>query len=218
MKLSFVLLAACAAVVAGEVRGTFGSTFTLNNTTYTTEFNTGSGPDHALMVLQYGGAAGPETTYAFGYSWDPTAGPQDGHDMLLAITANSGGTMVPHIEFFTLPDDPDVQPFVDTIDYLTNVPAPYNFPFPFDSTTTGFSWTGYFTSDGGSDWTAPELGDLMRPLADGSADDWVYQDIAPDEDFNSLVTPAFAIATPEAGSLGLLAVGLMGFARRRSSR
>ncbi len=58
----------------------------------------------------------------------------------------------------------------------------------------------------------------MRPLADGSADDWVYQDVPPDEDFNPLVLPAFPIATPEAGSLGFLAVGLMGFARRRSSR
>ncbi len=120
-------------------------TFTVNGQTYTTEFNTGSGADHALMVLQYGGVAGPQATYAFGYSWDPTAGPQDGHDMLLAITANSGGMIVPHIEFFTLPDDPDVlQPFVDTIDYLSNVPTQYNFPFPFDSTTTGFSWMGVF--------------------------------------------------------------------------
>ncbi len=183
------------------------STFTLNGQTYTTQYNTGTGPDHALMVLEYG-----STNYDFGYSF---SGSPTGFDMLTAVAAASGGNMTIQDEFFQFDPLPaPAVPYIEAIDYLSNQPV-YNYPD--DPTSPGFSWFGYFNADGGGDWANLQLGAESRFLADGSADDWVYQDVSADADFNPVAMPTVAIAvpTPEPASLSVLGIGAVALLSRR---
>jgi hypothetical protein len=153
------------------------------------------------MVLEYGASS-----YAFGYSWDPVSAVPSGFDMLNGIAANSAGAMTLDVTYFDFGDGPEPQ--VYAIGYLANQPVA-DYPD---------SWFNYFTADGGGDWISSELGVGQRTLAEGSADDWVFQDVPPDENFNPQVLPNFEIAVPEPASLGLLGIGLLLLSRRRVAR
>ena len=171
---------------------------------YTTEFNTGSGSNSALMVVEYGA-----TVYEFGYSWG--AGAPNGFDMLSAIqtASNDSGNspMTVADQIFDFGDGPSA--FIQSIDYKSN-----SFTYDYPN-----AWLGYFTSDGGQPLSEFDLGVSSRPLADGSIDDWVFQTsaaLAPD--FTNPTSPAFVVAAPEPTSLAMCGIGAVGLLKRRARK
>ncbi len=201
-KSCFIPVAALAAVAfAGMFApAADAAVFSVNGINYTTEFNAGSGPDNAMMVLEYGSGA----TYLFGFSWNPATTSPSGEDMLKAVAAAS--TSTPKTLTFTL--------------------VPFSFGDAFDSlqydghdvvtdVNVAGPYFGYYVSDNGAALDSAEFGAGDRSLSDNSIDDWLY---SPTSDFPPLVGPAFVVTTaPEPASLSLLGVaGLMLMRRRRS--
>ena len=188
------------AVVGLSARAANAAAFSVNGVNYTTEFNAGSGPDNAMMVLEYDSGA----TYLFGYSWNPATASPSGEDMLKAVAAAS--TSTPKALTFTL--------------------VPFSFGDAFDSlqydghdVVTDVNVAGpyfaYYVSDNGAALDSAEIGAGDRSLSNNSIDDWLY---SPTSDFPPLVGPAFVVTTvPEPASLSLLGVGGVMLMRRRRS-
>ena len=138
--------------------------FTMNGATYDVAHVTGTGPDQALLEIDFGTPALPQP-FLFAYQWDPAA-----------ITSPTGRTMLSALQ-----SDASTITFTDTYfasfdSYLLNTlwygahQPPDNYPDSF--------WL-WFTSNNGAAWSQPDVGYDKTPIASGGFFAWAWQNTDP---------------------------------------
>jgi hypothetical protein len=154
--------ALCAASVLAAPA--FAEPFTMNGATYDVIHITGTGPDQALLEVDFGTAALPQP-FLFAFQWDPAT-----------ITSPSGRTMLSALQ-----SDASGLTFTDTYyasfdSYLLNSlwcgthQPPDNYPDSF--------WL-WFSSNNGAAWTQPDVGYDKTAITNGGFFAWAWQNSDP---------------------------------------
>ena len=198
MKSAAILAGISTMFLATQSLPADAAVFTMNGQTYNVDHITGTGPDKALVELDFGTNITPDA-HLFAFQWDPATS-QNGRTMLSAL--QSGGTGIS---------------FADTYypafgSYLLNT-LWLNAQQPPDAYPTSF-WN-YFSSTDGASWLTTDFGYDQTPVANGQFYAWGLQHDDPNinhdySDPNAPFLPpshipAVITAVPEPASLTLLA-------------
>lgn len=180
---------------------------TVNGQPYNVEAVAGSGPDTALLELDFGTKTAPQP-HLMAFAWDPAVLPSpSGRTMLSALEAGHFGLSFTDTYYASFNEY-----LLNTIWLGASQPAD-NYPSSF--------WL-YFKSPDGTSWAETSAGYDQTPVANGDYFAWAWQNIDPnfptypDPPLAPDHLPAAISAAPEPGTLvGLLACGAVLLMRRR---